>query len=549
MINQIHDYSDKVAACWIGKAIAGGIGAPYEGVPGSLRLQKQDIYIQPGPNDDLEMQVIWLLYAEMYGLDLTAENLCDAWLKHIKYGMDEYGVAIRNLRRGLLPPFTGAVNNWFAHGMGAAIRSEIWACLFPGNPTVAGHYAQQDAIVDHHGEGVWAEVFLASAESDAFKHGDVRKALEHGLVHVPENSRIYSVVEYVMDLYDSELPEEDLRDVILKQFGSHNFTDCIMNLGFIVAALLYGEQDFIRTVMIAVNFGKDTDCTAATCGAFMGIANGMAIIPPDLLAELDPEVAISPHVTIRQQLPQTFDDMTERTTQLARRLERELVSTTRMFNAYVPADVSSLSDLPCNSWLVFDGLHQMHVPLVREYLNAGKSMPEYLGARQIDVTGTDLDLSDFVEDFNAIDLFSYLTLGQACDNPLLMACANTGLTVWVDKRKVLNYHGRYQEIPAFHRTEGGGTFYYPFEANRKYLIHVRLYNCTRPLRFSLAVGDADYCMLSDFDLKVHNGFEGYQHTGNRQAGRSLSSVGVQSLAGRSVAEALRSDAPANSGHL
>ena len=36
------------------------------------------------PNDDLELQLIWLLYAEKYGFDLKSEHLSDAWLNCIK---------------------------------------------------------------------------------------------------------------------------------------------------------------------------------------------------------------------------------------------------------------------------------------------------------------------------------------------------------------------------------------------------------------------------------------------------------------------------------
>ena len=51
------------------------------------------------------------------------------------------------------------------------------------------------------------------------------------------------------------------------------------NLGFAVLGLLYGEGDFGRSVALAVNCGDDTDCTAGTVGAILGIINGRSGIP------------------------------------------------------------------------------------------------------------------------------------------------------------------------------------------------------------------------------------------------------------------------------
>ncbi|MBE3559088.1 MAG: ADP-ribosylglycohydrolase family protein [Ktedonobacteraceae bacterium] len=91
------------------------------------------------------------------------------WLTHIGYNWDEYGLSRTNLRLGLLPPVSGAYNNWFKHCMGSPIRSEIWACVAPGVPSLAARFAYEDAICDHAGsEGVFGSLFNAAVESAAF---------------------------------------------------------------------------------------------------------------------------------------------------------------------------------------------------------------------------------------------------------------------------------------------------------------------------------------------------------------------------------------------
>lgn len=52
-------------------------------------------------------------------------------------------------------------------------------------------------------------------------------------------------------------------------------------MGFVVLGLLYGEGDFKRSLLLAVDCGDDTDCTGATLGALLGIRGGMAVIPED----------------------------------------------------------------------------------------------------------------------------------------------------------------------------------------------------------------------------------------------------------------------------
>ena len=74
------------------------------------------------PNDDLELQLVWLEALERHGAALTCRDLGEVWKKRIHHGCDEYSIAVYNLTHGLTPPATGYCNNFFADGMGAAIR-------------------------------------------------------------------------------------------------------------------------------------------------------------------------------------------------------------------------------------------------------------------------------------------------------------------------------------------------------------------------------------------------------------------------------------------
>src|SRR5690606_1158969 len=110
------------------------------------------------PNDDLELQLVWLHLVETHpSATLTQSDFAEAWLRHIHYMWDEYGRLRWNLRRGVPVEAVGTFENWFHAGMGSPIRSEIWACLFPGDPDSAAHYSALDASLDHGVEGIAGE--------------------------------------------------------------------------------------------------------------------------------------------------------------------------------------------------------------------------------------------------------------------------------------------------------------------------------------------------------------------------------------------------------
>jgi hypothetical protein len=191
------EYRDKVYACWLGKNIGGTLGAPYEGRKEVLRLT----YFDPMPsksaaNDDLDLQLVWLKMLQDRGINPRLQDFADYWMKHLSpYPWDEYGFCQRNLQRGLRPPISGCFENDFIDQMGSPIRSEIWACIAPGDPQLAAVMAWKDAVLDHAGgEGVWGEMFWAAVESAAFVIRDPVKLIRIGLGMIPIWSHISRAV-------------------------------------------------------------------------------------------------------------------------------------------------------------------------------------------------------------------------------------------------------------------------------------------------------------------------------------------------------------------
>jgi ADP-ribosylglycohydrolase len=263
---------EKMLGCWLGKAVGGTLGLPFEGENGPLDLD----YYRPVPttmlpNDDLDLQVVWACMIDRLATPrVDMADLGAAWLRHVTCPCDEYGVSLRNLARGITPPFSGICDNWFNNGMGGAIRSELWACLAPGLPSVAAEYAYHDACTDHSGDGVWAEVFLAAMEALCFRIDDLPEIIVRACSFIPVESRIRTMAIDVL-AWSEHHDWLQVRAMILEKYEHPNFTDTVQNLAFILLGLLAGDGNFGNTICIAVNCGKDTDCTGATAGAIFGI--------------------------------------------------------------------------------------------------------------------------------------------------------------------------------------------------------------------------------------------------------------------------------------
>lgn len=298
------EYKEKVYGCWLGKNIGGVLGEPFEGkrqVNDVSFYTQKDLNGNPPPNDDLDLQLIWLNAAEKFGRALNAEIFGEYWLLFVTPLWGEYGVAKTNLQRGLMPPLSGSYHNSYGQSNGCFIRSEIWACLAPGHPEIAVKYAYEDAIVDHHTEGVYAEIFCTALESAAFVESDRFRLIDIGLSYIPEDCNVAKAVRVAIHAYhDGKTWQEARIDVLTEVPGSFGIQttplsilkqqvlpigepgcDAPSHMGLLVLSWLYGENDFAKSICIATNCGEDADCTCATMGAIMGIIGGASSIPSE----------------------------------------------------------------------------------------------------------------------------------------------------------------------------------------------------------------------------------------------------------------------------
>lgn len=271
------EFVDKVYGCWIGKCVAGTIGAPYEGYKGIMNVEYTPSMIDNMlPNDDLDLQVLWLDVIEKKGTNFTSLDLAEAFFNLCDYSPGEYATFRKNYDLGIMPPLSGKFNNnYYIEGMGCPIRSEIWACLAPGDAKLATELAAMDGCLDHYGESIIAEQYLAALESLAFTDKwDIKPLVIRALNYIDEKSRVYELVSKVVDWCDQSDNWRYVFGRILRDYGHADCTNMYQNIGITLMALLLGKGHFMDSVMLALNCGFDTDCTCATVGAIIGIIEG-----------------------------------------------------------------------------------------------------------------------------------------------------------------------------------------------------------------------------------------------------------------------------------
>ena len=341
------EYQNRVLGCFVGKNIGGTLGMPmeWERSKNDVTYYTHDITGDPLPNDDLDIQILWLLALEEQGLHIDSKILGQYFNEYMIFTHAEYGVAKTNLRAGLQPPVTGTFHNKFKDSCGSYIRSDIWACLFPGNPEKAAEYAFEDALVDHgNGEGVYAEVFMAAMESAAFYERDIRKLIDIGLSYIPEECTVSKAIRDAIRTFDEGMSVEQTREYLMQHYIGHLEWHAIAredeekgynegpmgfdvpsNMMIIIYGLLFGEGSYEKAMCTAVNYGEDTDCTAGTIAALYGMMYGRDVFEEKWTKPIGNKlvtISIDPFLMYGK-IPKTVEELTERVTVLYEKAQKE----------------------------------------------------------------------------------------------------------------------------------------------------------------------------------------------------------------------------------
>ncbi|MFN8521336.1 MAG: ADP-ribosylglycohydrolase family protein, partial [Chloroflexota bacterium] len=298
------DYEERVYAGVLGKIIGVYLGRPVEGWTydrimerlGDITYYVHDKVGVPLVVTDDDISGTFTFFRALedsgYDPDLTSEAVGLGWLNYLienktilwwgGLGHSTEHTAYLRLKSGIHAPESGSMDingQATAEQIGAQIFIDAWAMACPGDPARAARLAQAAARVSHDGEAVHAATLLAAMEAQAFVERDLDRLLDTGLSFIPGDS---TIARLIGDLRAWRVREPDwrrARDLLEEHYGYHLYpgnVHVVPNHGLMILSLLWGDDDFARTMSIVNTGGWDTDCNSGNIGCLMGIRLGLA---------------------------------------------------------------------------------------------------------------------------------------------------------------------------------------------------------------------------------------------------------------------------------
>lgn len=298
-----HDYTERVYAGVLGKLIGVYLGRPFEGWTyerimaelGEINYYVHDQLKVPliVTDDDISGTFTFLRALPDYGnsRDLTPAQIGQSWLNYIierrtilwwgGMGNSTEHTAFLRLKHGISAPQSGSMalnGKVVAEQIGSQIFIDGWAMVAPGDPELAADLARRAASVSHDGEAIYGAQVVAALEAQAFLEADINKLIDTAVGLIPGNSLIYRLISDIREWHAKESDWRKTRAQIAAHYGYDKYGgNCHMvpNHALIIHALLHGEDDFQKSLMIVNTCGWDTDCNSGNVGCILGIKNGL----------------------------------------------------------------------------------------------------------------------------------------------------------------------------------------------------------------------------------------------------------------------------------
>ena len=229
-------------------------------------------------DDDITYVILNLLLLEKYGKNYTLDDIAQIWKDILPYACTAEEEALAQLQAGTKPEWAANFNN-YVEWIGAAIRADAFGYAAPGDPETAAKMSYNDAFLTHRKNGIYGEMFVAAMIACAAVTDNMEDIIRGGLAQIPATSRLYDKIDRVIKDYNNGVTREEAYARVKEEYNikdSDSWLHTISNAAIVAIGLLYGENDFGKSICAAVEVGYDTDCNGATVGSVMGMRNGTA---------------------------------------------------------------------------------------------------------------------------------------------------------------------------------------------------------------------------------------------------------------------------------
>jgi ADP-ribosylglycohydrolase len=298
------DYLERVYAGVLGKIIGVYLGRPFEGWTYEHimdHLGEVNYYVHEKFNvplivtdDDISGTFTFIRALQDYGYsrDITPAQIGHSWLNYIieqqtilwwgGMGNSTEHTAYLRLKAGIEAPQSGSIElngKVVAEQIGSQIFIDGWGMVAPGDPELAADFARRAGSVSHDGEAIYGAQVIAAMEAQAFVEKDINKLIDTAISFIPKDSIIAYMINDIRNWHAKEPDWHKARELLAERYGYDTYGgNCHMipNHGLIIFSLLYGDDDFQKSLMIVNTAGWDTDCNSGNVGCLLGIKNGLA---------------------------------------------------------------------------------------------------------------------------------------------------------------------------------------------------------------------------------------------------------------------------------
>jgi ADP-ribosylglycohydrolase len=211
-------------------------------------------------------------------LDFTTEDVAKYWIKYLP--VECTFTAERTTLVNLLNGFSVSKAKYSQKDemdyIGAAIRIDGYAYVYPGNPDKAVELAYKDANLSHTEDGLFSALYFAALISMAFTSNDIVSSMEEALQYIPESSNFFQQVKWALEVKEEVINYQIANNYVTKRFPNMSWAHAINNACLTVWGIYIGRNDIEKGITETVAMGYDNDCTAATVGSVLGAYLGIS---------------------------------------------------------------------------------------------------------------------------------------------------------------------------------------------------------------------------------------------------------------------------------
>lgn len=279
---------DKIRGGLLGQLLGNLNGLPHENKyydqPGNVENYIPALPDGARTDDDTDIEWVYIVAIQRSPtVFLSPQQITNLWKTHINDHIWCSNLYVRRLMDICLdPPLTGstALNPWADFNISGQFVCETFALLAPAMPQTAAQIALHYTHVSIDGLPAQATQLFAAMIATAFTTDNIDKILDAGLASIDPNCLLHQIVTDVRS-WQKQYPDNwrTTRGLIRDKYTlyenrTRNQNGCELCTAATVAALLYGQGNFVKTLIHAFNFGWDADNNAATAGTIVGVVIG-----------------------------------------------------------------------------------------------------------------------------------------------------------------------------------------------------------------------------------------------------------------------------------